>query len=273
MVTQNRQLASAAANRALLLLETLPADQRETLALQVLAEQLRSVVAEDVTGVFARLDILDKNPALTATLRRVLVWSRLRLIDRAMGYEGLRKFVAGPAVARHDPVVEQELYAFLRELDVSGRSPELAGLCELWLPELTRQPQLRRQIWLLQIKSLGAMGHTAEALTAVHAMLEVFPDAGDAWLQLADLSAAAGDGFSAERALARISAAEPDGSDRWLQVSMRRLQLMNSMESGVHRGCALAGAIAVYRHRLSTNQQQTLADYADRNHCAAHGES
>lgn len=259
--------ASAAARSALALLEDLPGDQRDTLQMQVLAAQLRSVLAQEPGEVLAELDALYANPALNATQRRVLMWSRLRLLDRLEGPDALRELVRQLPPAGADPILDNELYVMLREFETQQRSAELAGLCALWLPQLAPQPQLQRQVWLMQVKALRASGQDAQALEAVQALLAAFPNSGDAWEQLAQQSAAMGDGFAAERALAHIAAAEPEGSPRWLDVSLQRLQLLLASEAGASRGCSLYKRIRSYGHRLEQGQQQMLAGLVGSDAC------
>jgi hypothetical protein len=109
-------------------------------------------------------------------------------------------------------------------------------------------------------------------LQAIRAMLALFPNSGDAWEQLAQQSEAMGDSFAAERALAHIAAAEPEGSSRWLDVSLHRLQLLAVSESGASRSCSLQQRIQVYDHRLEESQQQILAGFAGNNDCSGQQE-
>ncbi len=261
------EVAFDVARSALALLEDLPRRQRDTLEMQVLAVQLRSVITEDVMEVLQSLDILYTNPALNLSQKRVLAWARLRLIDRGQGPQGLREFFAGLPAVGMDSAIDHELYVLLREFESGGRNADLAQLCELWLPRLPPQPQLQRQVWLLQIRALRAIGQDTEALQAIRAMLASFPNSGDAWEQLAQQSEAMGDSFAAERALAHIAAAEPEGSSRWLDVSLHRLQLLVASEAGASRSCSLQQRIEVYNHRLEQSQQQILAGFTGNKDC------
>lgn len=81
-----------------------------------------------------------------------------------------------------------------------------------------------------------------------------------------------GDNFAAERALAHISAAEPEGSARWLDVSLQRLQLLVASDTGSGRACSLYKHILVYDHRLDQTQQQSLAAFAGSKECLGQGE-
>ena len=256
----------AQAQSALDLIEDLPGEQRESLDLQVLALQLQSVLAEDAQDILPALGELYRNPALDSSQKRVLAWSTLRVIDRLQGLPALRDFVSRLPAAGVDSVIDQELYVLLREFESGGRHAELAQLCELWLPMMQSQPQLQRQVWLLQINALRATSMDDEALRAIRAMLTTFPNSGDAWAQLAVQSEAMGDQFGAERALAHIAAAEPEGSPRWLNTSMHRLQLL-AADSGAGRACALYRRIMVYDHRLEETQQLKLAEFAAGNSC------
>jgi hypothetical protein len=256
----------AQAQSALEVIEGLPSDQRETLALQVVALQLRSVLADNAQDILPALETLYGNPALDSSQKRVLAWSTLRVIDRLQGAAALRDFVNSLPAAGTDSVMDQELYVLLREFDIAGRNPELAQLCELWLPRMQSQPQLQRQVWLLRINALRATARDEEALRAIQAMLAIFPNSGDAWEQLAVQSEAMGDLFAAERALAHIAAAEPEGSARWLATSVHRLRLLAG-KADTGRACALYQRIVVYDHRLEESQQHSVAEFAAGNNC------
>jgi predicted Zn-dependent protease len=186
------------------------------------------------------------------------MWSRLRLIDRLQGQQALRLYVRDRADIA-DTAFDHELYVLLREFDSKQRDADLAGLSELWLPTLAAKPQLQRQVWMLHIPALRSTGRNQEALDAIHNMLAVFPNSGDAWEQLAEQAELMEDTFAAERALAHIATAEPEGSPRWLDVSLHRLQLLAAAQTPDARACPLEATIRVYNHRLSEEQQQDLA--------------
>ena len=262
----DQQALRVQAQSALELIEDLPEEQRESLDVQVLALQLQSILAEDAQDILPALDELYRNPALDSSQKRVLAWSTLRVIDRLQGLPALREFVSSLPAAGTDSVIDQELYVLLREFETQALNTELAQLCELWLPKMQSQPQLQRQVWLLQINALRATSLDDEALQAIRLMLASFPNSGDAWEQLAVQSEAMGDDFSAERALAHIAAAEPEGSARWLKTSMHRLRLLAG-DSGAGRACALYRRILVYDHRLEATQQRSLAEFAANNSC------
>ncbi len=262
----DRQAVAAQAQIALELIDDLPDAQRETLDVQVLTLQLQSILADDAQEILLALDELYNNPALESSQKRVLAWSRLRVIDRLQGSAAMQDFVGSLPAAGVDSVLDKELYVFLREFETLGRHAELAQLCALWLPAMQSQPQLQRQVWLLQINALRAASQGEQALQAIRAMLAIFPNSGDAWEQLAAQSEAMGDVFAAERALAHIAAAEPEGSARWLDTSVQRLRLL-AAGSSADRACSLYRRILVYDHRLDEPQQSSLAEFAAGNGC------
>ena len=161
-----------------------------------------------------------------------------------------------PPAGENTPL-DHELFAFLREMQSEGRLDQLAGLSRLWLPKLAPQPQLQRQVWLLQIEALRGTGAGEQALVASQALLAAHPDSGNAWRVLAEQSEASGDLFGAERAWAHIAAAEPEGSPLWLEVSMHRLRLLAQLDAA-ERGCKLRGEIGIYNHLLEAQDQQNL---------------
>ena len=262
----DQQAVAAQAQIALELVEGLSDAQRETLDVQVLTLQLQSILAADAQDILPALDKLYSNPGLESSQKRVLAWSKLRVIDRLQGPAAMRDFVGSLPPAGVDSVLDKELYVLLREFEARGRDAELAQLCGLWLPLMQAQPQLQRQVWLLQIDALRAASQDQEALQATRAMLAIFPNSGDAWEQLAAQSEAMGDVFAAERALAHIAAAEPEGSARWLDASVRRLRLLAG-SSGTERACSLYRRIVVYDHRLGEPQQRSVAEFAADNSC------
>ena len=266
LASGDQQALSTQAQAALDLIEDLPEDRRESLDVQVLTLQLQSILAGNAQDILPALDKLYRNPALDSSQKRVLAWSTLRVIDRLQGPAALEAFVSGLPAAGVDSVIDQELYVLLRELETSGRDVDLAQLCALWLPMMQSQPQLQRQVWLLRINALRATSRDAEALGAIRAMLATFPNSGDAWEQLALQSEAMGDRFAAERALAHIAAAEPEGSTRWLDTSLHRLELLAG-DADASRACSLYERIVVYDHRLQETQQRTLAEFAAGNSC------
>lgn len=269
--SSNQADVEASAVKALALLESLSNDQRKALAMQVLAAQLGSVLAKEPDEILGRIDTLSQDPGLSPTQRRVLEWSRLRLIDRLLGPQALGLYVR-EQFDNSDPAFSQELFVLLREFDARGRDAELAVLSASWLPALTDRPQLQRQVWMLSINALRSTGQNQEALDAIHGMLAVFPGSGDAWQQLAEQSELMGDTFAAERALAHIAEAEPEGSPRWLTVSLRRLQLLAAAKGPDTRGCALQRTIQRYNHRLEKEQQQILAVLTRDMGCPLHKE-
>ena len=121
---------------------------------------------------------------------------------------------------------------------------------------------------MLHIAALRSVGRNQEALEAIHRMLAVFPNSGDAWEQLAKQSQLMGDTFAAERALAHIAAAEPEGSPRWIEVSLQRLQLLAATDTSDTRSCALEETIRVYNHRLQEAQRQIFTVLSHDTGCA-----
>lgn len=248
--------AVAAATAAMELWQGLPRRQRQTPAMQVLLVQLNSVLAEDAAETLQLIDSLYADPALSPSQRRVLLWSRLRLLDRLQGVAALIDYLAGLPETATDPAVSHELYLLLREFESGGRNADVERLSEAWLPRLAADPQLQRQVWLMRIHALRKLGADTAALAAIQGMLATFPQSGDAWEQLAEQSQQMGDSFAAERAWAHIAGAEAEGSDRWLEVSLRRLALLAAGDAGDGGACSLARRLRVYHHRMDTPQSE-----------------
>lgn len=248
-------------------LDGLPRKQRDTLGSLVLALQLRTVIGDDPVELMKEADLLAEDPELNSTQRRVLIWSRLRLLDRSGGPAPLRDFVADLPPAGTDAALNQELYAILREFEDLGRREDVARLSQLWLPKLSLQPQLQRQVWLMRITALSASGSEQEALAETLRMVETFPRSGDAWRRLAEISESIGDSFAAERAWMHIATAEAEGSDRWLEASLHRLQILVMSEPETARECSLRQRLQVYNQRLNEQDKEVLQALVEANAC------
>ncbi|MEM8661740.1 MAG: hypothetical protein AAGF35_12720, partial [Pseudomonadota bacterium] len=246
------------ATAALELLEELPKEERESLGMQVLTAQMQSVLVEEPDELLELLAQLASDPGLDPTQRRVLIWSQLRLIDRLQSQDKLEAFVTRNAQIGSTEF-DHELYVLTREFSARSRDRDLAALSGRWLPSLQDKPQLQRQVWVMNVEALRAIGQQADALESVQAMLAAFPQSGDAWQQLSTQAEIMGDTFAAERALAHIAGAEPEGSPRWLDVSLHRLQLLASAQPIEARACVLGNTIDVYNHLLEAEQQESLA--------------
>lgn len=253
----NDDKARLAAESALQQLQGLPREQQEQLALMVLSVQLRSVLEDEREGLLEEIALLQAHPDLTGSQSRVLIWTQLRLLDEQDSGAALLRFVADLAPAGENSALDHELFTFLRELQLEGRYSRLAALSKQWQPKLVTQPQLQRQVWLLQINALGELGRQDEALAVSRDLLAAHPDSGNAWRVVATQLETSGDLFGAERALAHIAAAEPVGSPLWREVSLQRLQLLTQLDA-VDRGCKLQQEIGVYNHLLEAQDQQTL---------------
>ena len=155
---------------------------------------------EEQEGVLEDIALLQAHPELNGSQARVLVWAQLRVLDSQDGGDALLQFVSSVPPGGENAPLDHELFAFLRELQLEGRYTQLAALSERWLPKLATQPQLQRQVWLLQIDAFREQGRKDEALVASRDLLAAHPDSGNAWRVLAEQSEATGDLFGAERA-------------------------------------------------------------------------
>jgi predicted Zn-dependent protease len=259
--------AKPAARRTLLQLADLPRDQRDSPALRVISIQLRTVRGDAAEPLLEELDTLLADVNLDPRLQRTALWSRLRLLDRHTDSSALATYVDNLPAAGADALADNEVFSMLREVERRGDTDEVLQLTATWLPALDAQPQLHRQVWLMQVGALLNDGQLQTALRRAEDMVGVFPDSGDAWQALAEAAEVADEPFAAERAWAHIAAAEPVGSDRWLTTSLRRVEVLTEWRGAQAGNCELLQGMGEYRHRLATELRQQLDHWLQANDC------
>lgn len=243
-----------AARDILAALEDLPGKQRREPWFRALSLQMRTVQERDLSRVLAELDAWLAEVVTDTRVRPVLLWSKLRALTATGDRAGLLVMADGIARRGDDAEGERQVYQFLLELERQKKFEWAAELAEHFYPALAGQGQDQRQVSLLRIRMLAALGRRDEGFELAQAMVREFPDSGDGWLAYAEAAEQSGRAFEAERAWAKITAATPAGSPLWRDAMLRRLA---SQEADTDV-CPLADKLAVYRHLLNKTQAQDL---------------
>jgi Tfp pilus assembly protein PilF len=246
---------AAVARDILTALDDLPGKQRREPWFRALSLQMRTVLERDLAKVLAEADALLAEAATDTRVRPVLLWSKLRALAATDDRAGLLAMADVIAAQGNDTEGERQFYQFLLELERRENFELVAGLAEHFYPALVGQGQDQRQVSLLRIRMLAALGRRDEGFELARAMVREFPDSGDGWQAYAELAERSDRAFEADRAWAKIAAATPEGSPRWRDAMLRRLAL-NEADTDT---CPLADKLAIYRHLLNSEQAQALA--------------
>jgi hypothetical protein len=253
---------ASAARAALAAIDALPRAERRTLPLRVLALQLRVAAGTCDERIPDELQELREAAGADPALVRVLVWTALR----ALSGEALLAHVAAlpqpPAAAEAD-----ELVAFLQEREQARDYTTLAAVAERAVPVFATQPDVARQLVLMRHRALTALGRDAEAFAIALGLVQSYPDSGDAWFAYASSAERSGDIFAADRGWARIAAATPEGSDRWLDATLRRVALLSRTAGAQAAHCDLLARADLYRERMNAALGRQLAQLERENRC------
>lgn len=253
---------ATAAREALAALDALPRAERRALPVRVLALQMRVAAGARDERIAGELQELREAAGADPALARVLAWTALR----ALSGEALLAHVAAlprpPAAAEAD-----ELVAFLLEREQARDYATLAAVAERGLAAFASQPDVARQLALMRHRAFTALGRHAEAFAIALELVQSFPDSGDAWLAYAASAERSGDSFAADRGWARIAAATPEGSDRWLDATFRRVALLSRTAGAQPAHCDLLARAGLYRERMNTALGKQFADMRRENRC------
>ncbi len=253
---------ASAAREALAAIDALPRAERHALPLRVLALQMRVASGDTGERTLRELQELQLAAGTDAALLRVLAWSRLRALsgDALSGYIG--------ALGRPPSTADAtELVAFLQEREQARDFATLQELAERALPAFASQPDVARQLVLMRHRALTALEREQEAFVVAQEMVQAYPDSGDAWLAYAESAGRSGDTFAADRAWARIATATPEGSDRWLDATLRRVALLSRTAGAQAAHCDLLARAGLYRERMNAALGKQLAELERENRC------
>ncbi|MGE3298028.1 MAG: hypothetical protein AB7I68_11850 [Porticoccaceae bacterium] len=240
-------------------LEALPGAQRRQPWFRALSLQMRTVLGRDLSKVLAELDALLTESTKDTRARPVLLWSKLRALAASGDSAGLQAMADTLAARGDDTEGERQFYQFLLEIERARNFAWVAVLAEHFYPALAGQGADQRQVSLLRIRALTALGRLDEGFDLARAMTREFPDSGDGWQTYAEIAERSDRKVEADRAWAKIVAATPEGSPRWRDALLRRLAL-GAADADL---CPLANKLATYRHLLNSGQVKALARKQD----------
>ena len=235
-------------------LDDLPGKQRREPWFRALSLQMRTVLGRDLPQVLAELDALLAEAINDTRARPVLLWTKLRGLAATGDRAGLLGMADALAARGDDTEGERQFYQFLLELERGKKFDLVAGLAEHFYPALAGQGQDQRQVSLLRIRALTALGRLDEGFALARGMTQEFPDSGDGWQTYAEIAERSNRAVEADRAWARIAAATPAGSPRWRDAMLHRLAL-SAADTDL---CPLVNKLASYRHLLNAGQAKAL---------------
>ena len=190
---------------------------------------------------------------------------------------GLRGRDIGPVVTAQPLAVRQQLdelrklklYESDGSLSTTERSAEGLRRLLLALVEDVRVVliDLAWQLVLMRHRAFTALDRHADAFALALEMVQSWPDSGDAWQAYAGSAERSGDSFAAERGWARIAAATPEGSDRWLDATFRRVTLLTRTAGVQAAHCDLLARAGLYRERMNAALGKQLAELMRENRC------
>ncbi len=261
------------AEEVLTSLKELPRHVQKKLWVRAVSLQMRTVLGRDLPGVLKGIDAIysqgkaaqakaDQKLLLDANVKQVLMWSKLRVLDQ-IDQAQLRSYIAGLTVKNGDKpgmdsATQREVYRFLVAKEKRGEFAQLVPLTEAFYPALVGQTHDQRQLRLLQIRAAIKVGNGGGAFDMAKAMVQEFPNSGDAWTAYAETAEATADLFTAERAWAKITGAQPDGAPRWREAMGHRIELLTQLEDREEDLCAAITYARRYQHLGSTDEKARL---------------
>jgi len=262
------------AEKVLEALSDLPRAKRKQLWFKAVSLQMRAVLGKKLNKVLAAIDKMlaaakakpdDKKSALDQRVRRLLFWTQLRALDKYQQGKGLPAFIAALASQPANTMAQKEVYQFLLSKEQQGSYAQLLALGDLFYPALAGQPQDQRQLRLLQIRAANAIGQTQRAYEIAQQLIAEFPDSGNAWMAYAESAEQLQRWFEAERAWAKITRGQVEGSARWRDAMQRRsLTLIEQYNEDEETNkdtsalCKVLGKSVVYRHLMNNSEQAEL---------------
>ena len=263
------------AENVLAALSDLPRAKRKQLWFKAVSLQMRTVLGEKLNKVLAAIDKMlaaakakpdDKKRALDQRVRRLLFWTQLRALDKYQQGKDLPPFIAALASQPANTMAQKEVYQFLLAKEQQGNYAQLLALGDLFYPALAGQPQDQRQLRLLQIRAANAIGQTQRAYGIAQQLIAEFPDSGNAWMAYAESAEQLQRWFEAERAWAKITRGQVEGSARWRDAMQRRsLTLIEQYNADDQQAtkdtsalCKVLDKSVVYRHLMNNAEQAEL---------------
>ena len=286
VVSGELEAQSDEAEKVLAALADLPRAKRKQPWFKAVSLQMRAVLGEDggseLDNVLAAIEKMyaaakanpgDEKYALDQRVRRVLFWAQLRALDQYQQGDKLAAFISALASQPANAMAQKEVYQFLLAKEQLRSYAQVLELGDVFYPALAGQPQDQRQLRLLQIRAANALGQTQRAYAIAQQLITGFPDSGNAWMAYAESAEQLQRWFEAERAWAKITRGQVEGSARWRDAMHRRsLALMAKNAEAAREGnngnlsvknevatlCKVLGKAAIYRHLMSGVEQDEL---------------
>ncbi len=263
------------AEKVLEALADLPRVKRKKLWFKGLSLQMRAVLGDKLDKVLADIEQMyaaaqanpgDQKYILDQRVRRVLFWAQLRALDQYQQGKKLPAFIAALATQPANTMAQKEVYQFLLAKEQQQSYAQLQELGDVFYPALEGQPQDQRQLRLLQIRAANALGQVDRAYAIAQQLIADFPDSGNAWVAYAENAEQLQRWFEAERAWAKITRGQVEGSARWRDAMGRRsLALIAQNDGGgqpAHKSttalCKVLNRSGLYRHLMSRAAQAEL---------------
>ena len=263
------------AEKVLEALADLPRVKRKQLWFKALSLQMRAVLGDKLDKVLADIEQMyaaaqanpgDQKYILDQRVRRVLFWAQLRALDQYQQGKKLPAFIAALATQPANTMAQKEVYQFLLAKEQQQSYAQLQELGDVFYPALEGQPQDQRQLRLLQIRAANALGQVDRAYAIAQQLIADFPDSGNAWVAYAENAEQLQRWFEAERAWAKITRGQVEGSARWRDAMGRRsLALIAQNDGGgqpAHKSttalCKVLNRSGLYRHLMSRAAQAEL---------------
>ena len=263
------------AEKVLEALADLPRVKRKQLWFKALSLQMRAVLGDKLDKVLADIEQMyaaaqanpgDQKYILDQRVRRVLFWAQLRALDQYQQGKKLPAFIAALATQPANTMAQKEVYQFLLAKEQQQSYAQLQELGDVFYPVLEGQPQDQRQLRLLQIRAANALGQVDRAYAIAQQLIADFPDSGNAWVAYAENAEQLQRWFEAERAWAKITRGQVEGSARWRDAMGRRsLALIAQNDGGgqpAHKSttalCKVLNRSGLYRHLMSRAEQAEL---------------
>ena len=274
------------AEKVLAALADLPRAKRKQPWFKAVSLQMRAVLGEKggekLDKVLAAIDKMyaaakanpgDKKYILDQRVRRVLFWAQLRALDQYKQGNGLPAFIAALTSQPANAMAQKEVYQFLLAKEQRRSYAQVLELGDVFYPALAGQAQDQRQLRLLQIRAANALGQTQRAYAIAQQLIADFPDSGNAWVAYAESAEQLQHWFEAERAWAKITRGQVEGSTRWRDAMQRRGVVLMTQHAEAAGGdsndhspvknkmaplCKVLGKAAVYRHLMSDTEKDEL---------------
>ena len=270
------------AEKVLAALAGLPRAKRKKPWFKAVSLQMRAVLGDKLDTVLAAIDKMyaaakanpgNKKYMLDQRVRRVLFWAQLRALDQYQQGKGLSPFIAALASQPANAMAQKEVYQFLLAKEQQQSYAQVLELGDVFYPVLAGQPQDQRQLRLLQIRAANALGQAERAYAIAQQLIADFPDSGNAWVAYAESAEQLQRWFEAERAWAKITRGQVEGSARWRDAMQRRTLALIAQNAEATRGgnndnspvkietatlCKVLGKAAVYRHLMNGVEQVEL---------------